>query len=1296
MARSTWLVALALGAAACGGETRTDEIQCPAGTVRAGRLCVSTDGGLPDAGAGDDAAVTPDGAQPGDDGAVPDAAEGDGGAPDAGTPDTGPVDSGEPPQAVVSETSVDFGRVVVGARAQVAVIVSNPSTETVRVGVGLVSGPAAADFSVTSSEPVGPRGVELGGGASVTFTFTFEPSGLGVREGALSLELCDGGCAALLPLRGEGLADAITCAPSSIDFGQVSPGVCLSDFVACTNTSDWDATIASASIAAASSPAFALVPALPFPLTVPAGGSELFEIEYCPTVFGVDLGDLELVAVHPDPLGGRATITLTGEGGGPDLACAPTSLDFGPLGLGRTRQLDVTCSNVGTSTLAIAEALFTGTSGAFVVQGGAMTLGAGASATYTVDFSPVAAGAVVDTLVVRSNDRDTPEYSIGVAGEALAPNGCTLTAAPATFDVGGVFVGTTARAAVLLTNTGTGLCDLELVGLSQGTGAGLALFTAPGTTSLAAGASVAIELDFTPAAAGAVGGGVELRTTDLDQPWPWTLVITAEGVDPATYPLTVTPPFVDFGAAQPGCSNPIVRNVRVTNRGATPRTIAASIVAGSSSAFTTSAASVVVPASASIDVPVTFQPATLGAHTGGLRIAPQGAAPLTVPLSGTAAASPRTVQTFTTPPQRAIDLLLVVDDSGSMAEEQAALAQTAATLLAVADASGADYHIGVTTTDPGGNGAPPAGSLRGTPAIITAASATRVSDLQSAIDRGTNGSAVEQGLFGTAQAVTNPVLLNGTNAGFLRANAELVVLVLSDEEDQSPDSVASYVSQLRTRPIGLAGEVRVYSISGGPTGCSGVGGSAQAGLRYIEAATLTGGFDRSICDVNYTQTITEIATAVFESSGRVFPFASTPAPGSIEVFVDNVAIPARTGTVAAWGADYVDGNLVFSETGAPAPTSTVRIEYSPICISATCGDGVVALPEQCDDGNTVDGDACPSTCYAATCGDGFLSSSFATEQCDDANTIDGDGCNGTCVIEGCGNSLVETGEGCDDGPANSDSAPDACRTTCEPAACHDGVVDTGEACDDGNTSNTDACVGSCVNATCGDGFVLAPTEQCDDGNAIDNDGCSNACTLNIASFTVTSVPATPLVPTAGTAITWSGSADDGFGTVAVGFPFSFLGTAVTNVYPSTNGLVAFVTASTSFTNQSMPNAAIPNGLIAWWWDDLHMGLTPPLNASATTALVGTAPNRIRVLTFLNVPRYGSTPGATTVNAEVRLYEGTNVIEVHYGTASAGPTFFSASAGWENPTGTAGANVLGCTTSCATPNWPTNTIYRYTP
>jgi cysteine-rich repeat protein len=80
---------------------------------------------------------------------------------------------------------------------------------------------------------------------------------------------------------------------------------------------------------------------------------------------------------------------------------------------------------------------------------------------------------------------------------------------------------------------------------------------------------------------------------------------------------------------------------------------------------------------------------------------------------------------------------------------------------------------------------------------------------------------------------------------------------------------------------------------------------------------------------------------------------------------------------------------------------------------------------------------------------------------------------------------------CDDG--NPDNT-DACLTTCVPASCGDSFVHAGvEGCDDANPDNTDACLDTCVLASCGDGFVYASVEGCDDGNPDNTDACLDTC-----------------------------------------------------------------------------------------------------------------------------------------------------------------------------------------------------------
>ncbi|AUX27426.1 hypothetical protein SOCEGT47_080160 [Sorangium cellulosum] len=70
--------------------------------------------------------------------------------------------------------------------------------------------------------------------------------------------------------------------------------------------------------------------------------------------------------------------------------------------------------------------------------------------------------------------------------------------------------------------------------------------------------------------------------------------------------------------------------------------------------------------------------------------------------------------------------------------------------------------------------------------------------------------------------------------------------------------------------------------------------------------------------------------------------------------------------------------------------ATARSECTPIC-----GDGIVSLGEECDDGVNDGGyGECGENCRLGEfCGDGIVQ---AVEQCDDGNNLDGDGCGSGC------------------------------------------------------------------------------------------------------------------------------------------------------------------------------------------------------------------------------------------------------------------------------------------------------------
>jgi cysteine-rich repeat protein len=67
----------------------------------------------------------------------------------------------------------------------------------------------------------------------------------------------------------------------------------------------------------------------------------------------------------------------------------------------------------------------------------------------------------------------------------------------------------------------------------------------------------------------------------------------------------------------------------------------------------------------------------------------------------------------------------------------------------------------------------------------------------------------------------------------------------------------------------------------------------------------------------------------------------------------------------------------------------------------------------------------------------------------------------------------------------------------QPAVCGNSLLEDGEECDDGNNLDDDGCLSSCVNASCGDGFINMGVEACDDGT---NDGSYGGCAVGCAAL----------------------------------------------------------------------------------------------------------------------------------------------------------------------------------------------------
>ena len=237
---------------------------------------------------------------------------------------------------------------------------------------------------------------------------------------------------------------------------------------------------------------------------------------------------------------------------------------------------------------------------------------------------------------------------------------------------------------------------------------------------------------------------------------------------------------------------------------------------------------------------------------------------------------------------------------------------------------------------------------------------------------------------------------------------------------------------------------------------------------YILEGTVTAVVD-SIISLNGVQTthVGKVYQGSTDASGDYSFSIAYPATAEYTTTVSNLTLAG----VPLSNPTYIDPNSSSTTFVIENSGDNAIIDWlvdSPDCHPAQpfCGDGNLDLGEECDDGNTVDGDQCSSTCSIESfCGDGNLD---LTEGCDDGNNINGDGCSASCTNESyCGDSVLDIGEQCDDG---NNIAGDGCSSICtQEAYCGDGNVDAGEQCDDGNYTNGDGCSAVCTEEVAGEG-----------------------------------------------------------------------------------------------------------------------------------------------------------------------------------------------------------------------------------
>lgn len=271
----------------------------------------------------------------------------------------------------------------------------------------------------------------------------------------------------------------------------------------------------------------------------------------------------------------------------------------------------------------------------------------------------------------------------------------------------------------------------------------------------------------------------------------------------------------------------------------------------------------------------------------------------------------------------AVDVLFVIDNSGSMAEEQKNLRDNFESFMRYFTDSGLDYHVGVVSTDM--DNRQESGRLisDGSSRYIdnTYSAQDAVSSFRERANLGTMGSPDERGKDAAYTALTKEE--SATNDGFYREEAVLSIIVISDEPDYSRTvSTSEFVSWMNS--LKPEDEQTWFSSIVGPKGgCA----TAEEGRGYLEVTRQVGGVEFSICESDYSSVLEELG---MQAAGlkREFYLSVVPAPETISVSVttEGEEDPFKD---SDWTYDGVRNSVTF-KSFVPDPLAVVNISYVPL------------------------------------------------------------------------------------------------------------------------------------------------------------------------------------------------------------------------------------------------------------------------------------------------------------------------------------------------------------------------------
>lgn len=262
-----------------------------------------------------------------------------------------------------------------------------------------------------------------------------------------------------------------------------------------------------------------------------------------------------------------------------------------------------------------------------------------------------------------------------------------------------------------------------------------------------------------------------------------------------------------------------------------------------------------------------------------------------------------------------VDILFVVDNSPSMLQYQQRLSARVNDMITALNNLGMDYRVAVTTSTMTTNTAnyPLTRMLVGSPVYLTR---SNIGLLPSRIIVDEKGSDLERGLD-AMKYVTSTSYLNSIGSDFIRDEALLTVIFISNEVDQSsefgnPDT-ADFVNYLNSRKPQFDSGARAWLANyiGILTNqsCDALGGHVSIGTQFIRLVDASNGVKSSICSADLASAVSNIRSRIIDQI-TAYRFASRPDKASIQVSVGGQTVVE----------DVVNGWTLETEIGGSGQT----------------------------------------------------------------------------------------------------------------------------------------------------------------------------------------------------------------------------------------------------------------------------------------------------------------------------------------------------------------------------------------